>query len=251
MLVKKYVIYTGIFGEYDNLPKIPISLMTEDQEFVCFSDRPIENSHPWNIIVINGQQENPATLNRKVKFLAHHYFQDYECALYIDGNITLNSNTHEIVTNHFTGVCMFFEHPFLKNIFSEIKACLASNKISLKEALTLYMRYERSSFDQYANRHMTNRFFIRNIKESKINKCFEDLFDSYIKGPKRDQLHMDYLLHKHQIKFDLLDKKISQKVFTVNAHKPRYSIHKRVIDKLNGLIKVNNFNVAINLQKRA
>jgi len=75
-LKKKFVIYTALFGDYDELSD-PIEGFY-DCDFICFTDQKNINSKVWKTIYIPETDMSPKMMNRKYKMLPHIFLVEYE-----------------------------------------------------------------------------------------------------------------------------------------------------------------------------
>ncbi|MGE9748017.1 hypothetical protein [Escherichia coli] len=63
------VVYTALFGDYDELIEIPEGMHKCD--FICFTDQQIENNKGWKVIKIENSSDSNVLQNRKYKILPH------------------------------------------------------------------------------------------------------------------------------------------------------------------------------------
>ena len=87
---KKVIIYTAIFGGYDEL--VEPDYIPEDCDFVCFTDSTHFKSDVWDIRVVKPYYEEPVRNSRYYKTKPHVFFPDYEISLWIDGTINVKKN---------------------------------------------------------------------------------------------------------------------------------------------------------------
>lgn len=90
----KKVIYTAIFGGYDQLPDP--EYIPEGWDFVCFTDSDIK-SNIWNVNKVPAIYEDPTRNARKYKVLPHRWFPDYDYSLWVDGNILIKEDINELI----------------------------------------------------------------------------------------------------------------------------------------------------------
>ena len=90
----KKVIYTAIFGGYDQLPDP--EYIPEGWDFVCFTDSNIK-SNIWNVNKVPAIYEDSTRNARKYKVLPHRWFPNYDYSLWVDGNILIRENINELI----------------------------------------------------------------------------------------------------------------------------------------------------------
>jgi len=82
----KKVVYTDLFGNYDELQEP--NMIWKDWDFLCFTDDKNLKSNIWNIIYVESELSSNLE-NRKYKILPHRFLDQYEVSLYIDSNIKI------------------------------------------------------------------------------------------------------------------------------------------------------------------
>ncbi|HCJ1226365.1 TPA: DUF616 domain-containing protein, partial [Klebsiella pneumoniae] len=92
------VVYTALFGDYDELIEIPEGMHKCD--FICFTDQKIENKKGWEIIKIENSSGSNVLQNRKYKILPHVFLSEYEYSVYIDSNIRLLKSPESLVIKY-------------------------------------------------------------------------------------------------------------------------------------------------------
>ena len=94
----KVVIYTAIFGGYDEL--LEPEFIPEGCDFVCFTDSTHFKSDVWDIRVVTPYYEQPVRNSRYYKTKPHIFFPDYEISLWIDGTIVVKNDIHYLIEDH-------------------------------------------------------------------------------------------------------------------------------------------------------
>lgn len=89
------VIYTAIFGGYDQLPDP--EYIPSGWDFVCFTDSNIQ-SNIWDVRPTPAIYKDPTRNARKHKVLPHRWFPNYEYSLWVDGNILIRENINELLS---------------------------------------------------------------------------------------------------------------------------------------------------------
>ena len=82
------VVYTSIFGQYDRLIEPVVS--SSDIDYICFTDNHDLTSDIWQIRVFEPCFSGDAVRSARLhKICPHRFLSEYECSLYIDGNMRL------------------------------------------------------------------------------------------------------------------------------------------------------------------
>ena len=91
------IIYTTIFGGYDDITK---PTLPNNWDWKCFSE---DNS-------LSLYEDNNRNAKR-FKILPHRYLKDYEYSIFIDGNMTIRNNPDELISNYLSNSNVaFFDH---------------------------------------------------------------------------------------------------------------------------------------------
>ena len=104
MMKNKVVIYTAIFGGYDEL--VEPDYIPEGCDFVCFTDSTHFKSDVWDIRVVKPYYEQPVRNSRYYKTKPHVFFPDYEISLWIDGTINVKNDIHYLIKDHLSDANM-------------------------------------------------------------------------------------------------------------------------------------------------
>lgn len=222
--IKKRVIFTAIFGNYDDVPHIAEQMVDKNCDYLLFSDRDIVPEPPWEIIKIDTSPHGFSATNRWIKLCSHQWLTDYQESIYIDGNIQLKSSLSSIFDlltekNH----CVLIKHPKRDRVLTELLACFVMKKISFFECLHHAAKLGHNQF--FDNYHLTvNRLICRRLDIEKVNNVFESVFQSYLSGPRRDQLHMQPVLQQNKLKPRLLSPQDAARFFNIKPHKNDASI---------------------------
>lgn len=211
------VVYTAIIGHYDSVPCVDPSLVEEGWDFLCFSDLPIEVAPPWQLRRVVRLSDGAAATNRHLKFLGHQILDDYDWALYMDGNLELIRPPSYFLQQAQAQPCVLLEHPNRATVSEEIVACIVSGKIGLSEGIRLARRHRAAGFEP-STPLTANRLFVRSLADPKLNTCFEATYSAYLQGPRRDQLHLNFELWRHRQPHALISRAQARAGFRVHNH---------------------------------
>ena len=216
----KIVVYTALFGNYDDLID-PIGDY-KGCDFICFTDRKDLKSTIWNIKVVDEIDMPPNLMNRKYKWLPHNYLKEYEISIYIDSNIVLLQNPIQLVEKYFTQNCLMVlpKHPLRSCIYEEAIACVERNKVRISSLLKQIRFYKKEKFPNKFGLGENNILF-RKHKNQKVIHLMENLWTELNKwDTKRDQLSFFYLIWKNQFKdIVLMDENArDEKYFNIKLH---------------------------------
>jgi len=200
----KLVIYTALFGQYDDL--IEPAQKYEECDFICFTDQKDLKSDIWEIRLIETIDLAPNMMNRKYKILPHIYLPEYQYSLYIDANIELLKNPFQVLNlirdNTLIAV---LKHEVRDCIYDEAKACVIHGKSNLTDTIEQVLMYKSNKFPKHFGLG-ANRIIFREHNNQEIISLMEEFWQEYKKwNTKRDQLILMYLIWKRNIKLNFID----------------------------------------------
>lgn len=215
-MANKKVIFTCLFGQYDNLNQSP---NFEGWDTILFTDQELKDTKGWRTILVDSR--NPKLDSRRCKFLSHIYLSQYDLVCYQDANIVLKVPPPDSP--------MWLRHPRRKKVAEEIQYVLKVGKAN-RQTLALQMAYFRKQrFPDNAGLFQ-NGFFVRNHSE-RMNKLMELTFQIYEQFPTRDQLALPFASWKLATKpegatnYYLKDSQIEYKGHLNEPIKERIQVH--------------------------
>ena len=189
-LPKRFVIYTAIFGFYDEL--IEPNFSDEIFDFVCFTDRVDLHSDRWKIIKVSRENNSATFTNRMYKLLPHRFLSQYEASIYIDANIEIIKSPIDIFLSCLSENTFAFPDHFLRDsIYDEAHILLRSGRLKFYEALKQMICYRNSGFISQVKMGEHNILFRAHSKTAVI---MESWWSEYVKYPTRDQLSLAFVM---------------------------------------------------------
>lgn len=180
------VIYTALFGGYDQLQKFKIS---PNIDYVCFTDNLNIENNGWKLTLFeNLDGLSSVDLNRYCKFNAHKLLSEYENVIYVDSNVQLKIDHEELFEVANGHEFLLLKHSERSSLKDELEACLLYNKIAEHEYKFIknkFLEYMMSGNDTWLS---SNRLFYRNNFSLPISTLMESIWQCYFFGVKRDQL---------------------------------------------------------------
>lgn len=229
--MKKIVVYTAIFGDYNALieqPKFP------DVDYVCFTDKPLESTS-WKIIVVENlpMGEDHTRNNRYYKILPHLQFPDYQYSIYIDGNFIIKKNPHLLVDNflndEFSMACFDHQQTLRDSrdcIYKEYEAIveLAKNHPPKDDLVLIKKQIDILKSDGFPEHTglISGGILVRRHHDASLVKVLEDWWYFVKNYSKRDQLSFNYVAWKNNFKYNTIPGDIRRKnnyVYYLGKHK--------------------------------
>ncbi len=213
----KFVVYTALFGNYDDL--IDPKENYEGCDFICFTDQKHLTSDVWEIRLIE-ECEMPANMmNRKYKILPHLFLSEYEWSMYADANIKILNNPFELANKYLAKHDFAMPKHFARDcIYEESKECVILGKSKYDETRKQMDTYEKEGFPKNFGLGENNILFRKHNSE-KVMKMMNDWWEELNTHTKRDQLSLAYVLWKSGEKFSYMDESArGNKYFRVKLH---------------------------------
>lgn len=211
------VVYTAVFGDYDQVPPINPSW---DCDFVCFTDHPNIVPSGWKVVFVQLNGEAPSQANRRYKILPHEYLKEYDCSLYVDANIKLVNDPSPLFNKYLDyGVLALPTHPIRNCIYDEAIACIEQGRADKESTSELIKRYREDGFPEKFGL-TENGVLFRKHNDKIVISLMNEWWEAYVNGVKRDQLSLPYLFWKNGVKFvELLEgPRVCRKYFEIELH---------------------------------
>lgn len=117
------ICYTAIFGNYEEL-KDPL-VITPGWRYVCYTDQPLK-SDVWCVVQSTILQNQESTRKaRAYKIVPHSEVLEHDKSIWVDASFTINFDLNDFWNKHFKSPMTVFPHPWRKNVYDEINACIA------------------------------------------------------------------------------------------------------------------------------
>ena len=210
-MIKK-VIYTTIFGGYDDL--VEPHYIPEGWDFICFTDADLE-SDVWKIVKVKTFYNDNTRNAKQFKVLPHRYLSDYDYSIFIDGNMTVRNNPDELIDNYLnTSNVAFFDHN--KNLLDP-RDCIYKEAEVIFEFGRRNGNYKdnpeliRTQMQKYYDKGypannglITGMVIMRKHNEKDCVKVMEDWWLEIKYNSRRDQLSFNYVAWKNKTNFNYL-----------------------------------------------
>lgn len=178
---KKIAVVTAIDGKKDTLRDQP---EYEGVEYVAFVDEKTKSS-TWKTYPVCQKFKKPV-MNAKIhKVLAHKYV-NHEYIVWIDGNMDLKCDPHELIKLMGDKDYAFFKHPARDCVYQEADACVSLGKGDIKELALQTKEYARQNYPYHKGLCELTAFIRRNTPET--NLAFERWWAEICRHSERDQV---------------------------------------------------------------
>lgn len=225
--MKKVVIYTAIFGDYDTLCEP--TYLPKHCDFVCFTDQKITSSS-WKIVPTQVENNDPVRTARKHKVLAHTLFPDHDSSVWVDGNMLVRGDVNELIEKYLSGDVHMavYDHMDTKTdkrdcIYDEAKALVALEKEGKykddKSVITKQIEgYRSEGYPEHVGL-LSSMVLLRKHNEPDVIKVMNLWWDEIRTQSRRDQLSFNYVAWKTNFSFAYLKEDSRDNAyFKHNAH---------------------------------
>lgn len=230
--INNFVVYTALFGAYDRLASPPKK--NRNCDYICFTDQ--ANVAPgWKVIKVESGNESPTIMNRKFKILPHKYLSQYSSSLYVDSNIKICKDPSVIIEKYLAYCHLACPKHFERDCtFLEINECVRLGKISQHEGEVIEEKYKTDNFPKKYGL-AENNIIIRKHNDQKLIELMEHWWESFLAGPKRDQLSLMYLCWKEDfpIAFMIESSRNKNHYFSYKSHNLNMSLLEKAATYLN------------------
>lgn len=215
-ILEKGVVYTAIFGDYEDLldPKI----INENLDYVCFTDNPNLKSDIWEIRLISdfGDDFNVYTNElefidldytrraRTIKILPHVFLKEYDFSIWVDAGFLITGDIIEFINRYSEKDFLGIKHSVRNCLYDEAKEVL---RLNLDDNNLILNQIENYKNEGYPKNYglIESGILFRRHNNPKIVKVMDDWFNEVLNYSKRDQISFNYVAWKNNLDFDLSD----------------------------------------------
>ena len=190
-------------ASYDELK--PPRIISEDWQYVVFSDRHIE-SDVWDCIVTDKH-------NRDIKIRPHLALFN-NLTLYVDGSIEIIGDLNQFITEVPTWLTLW-KHPSRNCTFDEAATVIDIKGMKADKVWRQMARYKSMPRNWGL---AANGIMLRDLSDSKVIEICDMWWDEWERGAKRDQLSLMWCFYSLGYKPDLFDNSIMNKYFNWGRH---------------------------------
>lgn len=226
-ITKNIVVYTCVLGQYD-LVRDPL-IHDNSITYILYTDNVDYYSSYLNVWSVRpfpnviGEIKSITQMNRYIKMHPYELFAEFDCAVYIDGNVRIVSDIRTIVGNVEckTGLA-FHRHRQRKCISKEVEVCKLLNK-GVKEKLDEQVKhYLKDGYPDDFGMYEATVFCV-DLHNSIGKNIFDFWWNEFIKSKSnRDQISLPYSVWKNGYQYNdignLGDDLFKDYIFQVSKH---------------------------------
>lgn len=203
----RIVIYTCIVGGYDELQQPRV--LEEGFDFICYvgkGEKTQARDGVWEIRELTETTGDPALDSRWAKMHPHVLLPDYECSVWVDGNVALLDGTlyRAARTKRTAGVPYSgVTHPARDCSYAEARKCRDMKYLSWWGLLRVWAFLGLHGLPRHAGL-MENNLIFRRHNDPRIVSLDELWWDKVLHLCRRDQLSLMWCLRHQGIPRDYL-----------------------------------------------
>ena len=216
--MNKKVIYTSIFGNYDELHQQ--LFIPEGYDLVMFTDIDLK-SNQWEV-----RNELPLYTDnvrnaKRFKILPHRFLSEYDVSIYIDGNYVVKNNINELVEKFLSNVnAAFYDHN--QQPAYDKRNCIYQEAYAIKYLYEINSSIDKQPKDnldviqKQVSKYMNEGYPEQNglinggiiLRRHNTEDCIDTMEDWWTEikhHSRRDQLSFNYVAWKNNFKFNYLE----------------------------------------------
>lgn len=204
---ERIAVYTCIIGRYDSLQE-PL-IQPDNIDYYAITDFDIPKDSKWKRIDVSDFNEvkgfTPALKNRYFKINPHKIFKNYKYSIYVDGNFRICSD----LTEHIHRISEYglsnFKHSKRTCVYEEAKVCKILKKETEDNINAYVERIKKEGFPENYGL-LACDILVREHHNETCIMLMEDWWSEFKNHVKRDQLSLPFVLFKHGIKPEAIQK---------------------------------------------
>ncbi len=218
--MKPYVVYSVITGAYDKL--LPLDIAESDVDYILIVDNAFSGEVPpgWNLMKLPESSLSHKDLNRYIKMHPHLLFPQYECSVYVDGNIQVVSALKDVIDNALASKDIaLYKHYKRDDVYSEASECLELGLDYFWRVIPQMARYKANGFK--GNALYEASVIFRRHHSCDLKRAMELWWKEYLGNARRDQLSLTFCLSTANVivnNLGISDPRIEQKYFVKKIH---------------------------------
>lgn len=196
--VGKGVVYTAVFGGYDNIDE-PM-YVNPNLDYVAFTDGELPENSVWKKFDISKYPKlkglDAYHLAKYIKMFPYEFFPEYDFSIWIDGNVNLIADTYPIAIMGKGSAMATFANPMHDCVYTEGRYMVFQNRIPKDAAANQLKVYSAAGFPT----HFGMREFSIIYRDHSMKECYEmmkEWWEHVNKYTMRDQLSLPFILWKN------------------------------------------------------
>lgn len=210
--MNKRLVYTAIYGDYDNLGSFK---RLDGVDYIAFTDQEIND--PYWQVRRGFVSDDPRMAAKKHKLLP---VGKYEETLWVDGNVDVQIEDWDAFVNSIEGNkdVAFFKHPNRDCLYREAEVCKQANADWVEDLDEQVERYRENGMPENYGLWAGGIIYRRNTQA--VNAIMRAWLYQIENGSVRDQVSLPYVLWRLNYKPGIIPGNLwDNKLFKIRGHK--------------------------------
>lgn len=198
----RMVIYTAIFGKYDNLNDP--TYVDDNCDYICFTDDDTLTSNIWDIRIVKDLDvSHTRKMAEKYSVLPHKFFPEYELSVYVDGNVLIHGDLREYAIKYMKHHNLLaFPHPWRCCAYDEAMFSMNYNPYVADNLAEMIRKYKEEGFPE--NMGMISAgILVRRHNQEDVMKAMECWWNEIRDNSSNDQVSFPYAAWKQNLSYDM------------------------------------------------
>jgi hypothetical protein len=184
------VLYSSIFGDYEELKEVPTQTRSHDS--VCISDQ-LFSSNTWNVVNAPLQfEDDPIVTSRNHKI--NGIGSEHEFCIYLDGSFQIVTDTFvefmlEALSERDFAV---FKHPWRDCLYDEVEECMSQVRHNSADLRAQADKYARCGMPKGFGLWATGCFAYRN--NDLVRSFRRGWWEEFLRTSRRDQVSFPFVV---------------------------------------------------------
>lgn len=188
------VVYTAIFGGYDELRPYPA---TAHCDFICFTDDAALATPGWTVKVVAPRRGHPRMDAKYFKLMPHEVLPDHEVSLWLDASLNpRRSFVADALASLASAPLALFNHPERACIYDEASFCADMPKYRSQRVREQVEAYRRTGYPAGAGLYACG-VLARRHHDPTLRAVNEAWWRENLAWTWQDQLSLPVVLRQH------------------------------------------------------
>lgn len=196
--VGRGVVYTAVFGGYDNIDE-PM-FVNPNLDYYAFTDGELKEGSVWKKVDISKYPHlrglDAYHLAKYIKMFPYEFFPDYDFSIWIDGNVALIADAYPVAIMSHGSAMATFANPMHDCIYTEGRYMIFQGRVPKEQVNNQLEHYRSAGYPE----HFGMREFSIIYRDHSCKECYDmmkEWWEHVNKYTMRDQLSLPFILWKN------------------------------------------------------
>ncbi|WP_303813674.1 glycosyltransferase domain-containing protein [Selenomonas ruminantium] len=203
---KRMVVYTAVFGGYDNI-KQPM-FKSDSCDYYAITDQEIQTDGVWKKYDVSKLGKDFMSMDNyhKSKYVKLHpeiLFPEYDYSMWVDGNVLIVADVIPLFIRAEQWMMSTFENPLHDDIYTEARFCIYHNAVKEEDIHKQIKEYREKGFPKhYGMREFS--IIIRKHNDELCVRLMNEWWREVNRMTMRDQISFPYILWRNNLPIDTI-----------------------------------------------